>query len=143
MGGLRASRVELERGCSVIELVSRDRCIGCGMCTRVCPTNVFDNGDDQIPVIARQQDCQTCFICEVYCPVDALFVAPTVTPAPPDSHFRDWRWAEAQGLVGQYREAVGWRRGAINLSERDPHLQLIELAAARIAPNPPPSRAEA
>ena len=28
------------------------------------------------PVIARQEDCQTCFLCEIYCPTDALYVAP-------------------------------------------------------------------
>ncbi|MBM7488075.1 NAD-dependent dihydropyrimidine dehydrogenase PreA subunit [Bradyrhizobium canariense] len=29
-----------------------------------------------IPVIARQDDCQTCFLCELYCPEDALWVSP-------------------------------------------------------------------
>jgi len=27
-------------------------------------------------VIARQNDCQSCFLCEIYCPTDALYVAP-------------------------------------------------------------------
>ena len=27
-------------------------------------------------MIARQNDCQTCFLCEIYCPTDALYVAP-------------------------------------------------------------------
>ena len=33
---------------------------------------------DQILTIARKHDCQTCFLCEAYCPVDALYVAPQV-----------------------------------------------------------------
>ena len=27
-------------------------------------------------MIARQQDCQTCFPCELYCPTDALYLGP-------------------------------------------------------------------
>ncbi|MCR2804678.1 4Fe-4S dicluster domain-containing protein [Paenibacillus soyae] len=59
----------------MIELVSEERCVTCGLCVKVCPTNVFDADDAGLPVIARQEDCQTCFMCEAYCPVDALFVA--------------------------------------------------------------------
>ena len=33
------------------------------ICVNVCPTNVSDKTDG-IPVIARQNDCQTCFLCE-------------------------------------------------------------------------------
>jgi NAD-dependent dihydropyrimidine dehydrogenase PreA subunit len=32
------------------------------------------NGD--VPVIARPEDCQTCFMCELYCRADALYVGP-------------------------------------------------------------------
>ncbi len=31
-------------------------------------------------MIARQSDCQTCFMCEAYCPTDALYVHPQSTP---------------------------------------------------------------
>lgn len=60
----------------MIKFVSEDRCIKCNLCVRVCPTDVFDKVSDSIPIIARQEDCQTCFICELYCPVDALYVSP-------------------------------------------------------------------
>jgi len=59
----------------MIELVSANRCTGCNICVAVCPVNVFDASPDGPPVIARQSSCQTCFMCEIYCPVDALFVA--------------------------------------------------------------------
>jgi NAD-dependent dihydropyrimidine dehydrogenase PreA subunit len=59
----------------MIELVFSDRCIRCGTCVDVCPTNVLDAVIDAPPVIARQYDCETCFMCELYCPADALFVA--------------------------------------------------------------------
>jgi NAD-dependent dihydropyrimidine dehydrogenase PreA subunit len=91
----------------MIELVSASRCISCNICVKVCPTNVFDARDDAAPVIARQNDCQTCFLCEAYCPVDALFVSP-------DAH-RHVEVSEAQlserGDLGSYRRALGWSAG--------------------------------
>ena len=47
----------------MIELISEDRCVACNICVKVCPTNVFDEVSDGIPAIARQDDCQTCFMC--------------------------------------------------------------------------------
>ena len=60
----------------MIEVISDSRCIDCNLCVKVCPTNVFDAVEGDHPVIARQDDCQTCFLCEIYCPTDALYVAP-------------------------------------------------------------------
>jgi ferredoxin len=48
----------------MITLLSESRCIGCDICVKICPTNVFDRVPGDIPVIARQSDCQTCFIGE-------------------------------------------------------------------------------
>jgi NAD-dependent dihydropyrimidine dehydrogenase PreA subunit len=91
----------------MIELVSTSRCISCNICVKVCPTNVFDARDNAAPVIARQSDCQTCFLCEAYCPVDALFVSP-------DAH-RHVEVSEEQlaerGDLGSYRRALGWSAG--------------------------------
>ena len=56
----------------MIELISATRCTGCNICVTACPTNVFDAVKGSIPVIARKDDCQTCFMCEVWCPEDAL-----------------------------------------------------------------------
>ena len=94
----------------MIELVSTERCISCDKCVAVCPTNVFDRGAAGVPVISRQDDCQTCFQCEANCPVDALFVSPFVTPQSdidePDLVRR--------GLLGSYRERIGWGRGRVS-----------------------------
>ena len=88
----------------MIELVSDTRCIGCDLCVDVCPTNVFDRVPGGAPVIARQGDCQTCFMCEAYCPVDALYVAPEAErPVPVDEE-----QLSSSGLLGSYRAAVGW-----------------------------------
>jgi NAD-dependent dihydropyrimidine dehydrogenase PreA subunit len=47
----------------VIEVVSDERCIRCDICVRVWPANVFAKDDEGLPVIARQQDCQTRYLC--------------------------------------------------------------------------------
>jgi NAD-dependent dihydropyrimidine dehydrogenase PreA subunit len=88
----------------MIEVVSLSRCTGCNICVTVCPTNVFDPVPGAAPVIARQADCQTCFMCEAYCPVDALYVGPDaeqVTDVRED-------WANGEGLLGSYRRVIGW-----------------------------------
>ena len=93
----------------MIEVVSAKRCIGCDKCVLACPTDVFDRGADGVPVIARQDDCQTCFMCEAYCPVDALFVAPVTHPTAPGT-LRESELA-ADGRLGSYRAGIGWGRG--------------------------------
>jgi NAD-dependent dihydropyrimidine dehydrogenase PreA subunit len=96
----------------VIEVVSADRCIGCDVCVAVCPAHVFDPDPGHgRPVIARQGDCRTCFMCEVYCPVDALFVAPHACPLPVSSPLRDEAYLAASGLLGGYRNEIGRGRG--------------------------------
>jgi NAD-dependent dihydropyrimidine dehydrogenase PreA subunit len=95
----------------VIELVSESRCIKCDVCIRVCPTNVFEHGEDRLPVIKRQEDCQTCFMCEAWCPTDALFVAPQTAPVAAGSVYRDEEWLVQRGLLGSYRRELGWGQG--------------------------------
>ena len=68
---------------------------------------VFDEAPNDLPVIARQEDCQTCFQCEAYCPADALFVSPLRTPAEPGSEWRDEAALSARNQLGLYRTRVG------------------------------------
>lgn len=88
----------------MIELLSAEKCVQCNLCVKVCPTNVFEKVEGEAPVIARQSDCQTCFMCELYCPVDALYVTPFAEKA---VGF-DEAALEEQGILGGYREKVGW-----------------------------------
>lgn len=88
----------------MIELVLASRSTGCGDCATVCPTHVFDLGAEGIPMIARQEDCQTCFMCELYCQADALFVGPDRQKAVPV----DAEQILKSGLLGQYRRDSGW-----------------------------------
>ncbi|WP_433137358.1 4Fe-4S dicluster domain-containing protein [Actinomadura nitritigenes] len=101
----------------MIEVVSAARCVKCDICVKVCPTDVFDRGPDGLPVIARQGDCQTCFMCEAHCPADALYVAPFSGPAPAGSRHTDE--AALAGAFGEYRRVVGWGRGRTPGSRAD------------------------
>ncbi|MFB9329140.1 4Fe-4S binding protein [Paenibacillus aurantiacus] len=105
----------------MIEIISETKCISCNQCVNVCPTNVFDRVEDGIPVIARQSDCQTCFMCELYCPVDALYVAPDSEGLTLISEAQ----VEDEGLLGGYREKVGWGRGRQPVAS---HAFMYELA---------------
>ncbi|MGQ3227090.1 MAG: 4Fe-4S binding protein, partial [Hydrogenophaga sp.] len=101
----------------MIEIVSPERCTGCNICVSACPTQVFEAVPGGIPRIARQSDCQTCFMCELYCPTDALYVAPVadhaVTVAEEGTEVRQWigSYRRAQAIVrslsfGRFNEAM-------------------------------------
>jgi NAD-dependent dihydropyrimidine dehydrogenase PreA subunit len=112
----------------MIELVSDSRCVGCDICVKVCPTNVFEAVSGQAPVIARQEDCQTCFMCELYCPTDALFVAPEA-----DGNVQVSEDELAQrGALGSYRAAIGWGPGRTPGAQRDQSFRLLYMAPAAL-----------
>ena len=104
----------------MIEIVSARRCIACDICVKACPANVFDAMPQAAPLIARQADCQTCFLCEIYCPTDALYVAPNAEGPSPVSEAE----IEAAGLLGSYARALGWRRGKPGGTEHDATFRL-------------------
>lgn len=88
----------------MIALVVAERCTACNLCVEVCPSNVFDRTGQGLPVIARQADCQTCFMCELYCRADALYVDPDCErPVAVDE-----AQILAAGLLGRYRRHSGW-----------------------------------
>lgn len=107
----------------MIELISSSRCTSCNRCVEVCPTGVFDAVEHGIPAIARPDDCQTCFMCELYCPVDAMYVHP----------FAGERVGvlEAdlvrQGLLGSYGRALGWKRARPAGTENDLTHRLLDI----------------
>lgn len=91
----------------MIALIFADLCTGCGICHDICPTDVFDRvPETSLPLIARQRDCQTCFMCELYCPADALYVDPDCeAPAQVDAQaVRD------AGHAAVFRRNSGWGR---------------------------------
>lgn len=106
----------------MIELVSESRCIQCDLCVSVCPTNVFDSVPNAPPTIARKSDCQTCYMCELYCPVDALYVAPE---SDQQTTVNEAELAET-GLLGSYRKKVGWGPGRARTAKTDQTFQILK-----------------
>jgi len=55
-------------------LVDLDLCKACGICIKLCPTTVFDADAAGQAVVARQEDCTVCRLCEWHCPDFAIEV---------------------------------------------------------------------
>jgi NAD-dependent dihydropyrimidine dehydrogenase PreA subunit len=95
----------------MIAHIFEDLCNGCNSCITACPTHVFDPGSDGVPVIARLDQCQTCFMCELYCESDAIYVAPDQR----GPEIVDLDAVRASGHLGQMRRDHGWS------ADRDDH----------------------
>jgi NAD-dependent dihydropyrimidine dehydrogenase PreA subunit len=92
----------------MIELMFEDRCTSCNACVEVCPAGVFEAQPDGPPKIVLADDFHTCFMCELYCRADALYVAPDH-----DRRVAVGRQAAlASGTVGRYRRDSGWHEWA-------------------------------
>jgi ferredoxin len=48
-------------------------CIGCGLCTQVCPHMILEMHDSKIAIINRDA-CMECGACALNCPVKAIKV---------------------------------------------------------------------
>jgi NAD-dependent dihydropyrimidine dehydrogenase PreA subunit len=64
-----------------IVAVDLDLCYGCLKCIDVCTVNVFDKiKTPNHPISSlkvdpiRETDCFMCLLCEIICPVDAIFI---------------------------------------------------------------------
>ena len=90
----------------MIAHIFEDICNGCNACVSACPTHVLDAGIDGAPVIARLDQCQTCFMCELYCEADAIYVAPDQRVA----EIIDPAEIRASGQLGKLRRDYGWDR---------------------------------
>ena len=58
-----------------IRHIDYDKCIRCGRCITYCPQDVLRLDEEKRPVITYLQDCQSCFLCEKYCPAGAIAVS--------------------------------------------------------------------
>jgi NAD-dependent dihydropyrimidine dehydrogenase PreA subunit len=118
----------------MIAHIFEEDCTGCGACVPACPTHVLDPGQNGVPVVARPDQCQTCFMCELYCDADAIYVAP-------DQHGPeavDVTSIRASGELGSLRRAYRWHGGHSEPGSLDQFWQLgpllregAEIAAQR------------
>lgn len=88
----------------MIEFILAENCLGCGNCVAACPTDVLAADEAGMPVIARQDDCQSCFLCELHCESDAIYVGARTAPEPK----LDRAAVLASGTMGAFRRLSGW-----------------------------------
>lgn len=61
-------------------------------------------------------------MCELYCPVDALFVAAEVEPL----NSVDEKTLAETGLLGSYRQNIGWGSGRTTTAKTDQTFQILK-----------------
>jgi NAD-dependent dihydropyrimidine dehydrogenase PreA subunit len=54
-----------------------DACVGCGICTMVCPHGIFRLADGKAQVLDKD-GCMECGACATNCPTQAVSVSPGV-----------------------------------------------------------------
>ena len=60
-----------------IRKIDREACTGCGTCVDHCPMDVIRlDPTCGKAVIKYLRDCPSCFLCEMDCPAEAIFVTP-------------------------------------------------------------------
>ena len=56
------------------QVVFRDWCKACGICSAFCPKKVIGCDDAGEPVVVRPDDCIGCRFCELHCPDFAITI---------------------------------------------------------------------
>lgn len=71
--------------------INYETCIGCAECYQSCPMDVIRWDDkNEKPVITFPEDCQTCHLCEHFCPTTPDPGTITVSPAKCDRPMVGW-----------------------------------------------------
>ena len=65
---------------SLNPLVDQDKCIGCVVCSGVCPTLAISLEDKK--AVVKEEDCRGCGACDQRCPVYAINMHRLEAPYP-------------------------------------------------------------
>ncbi len=58
-----------------IQKIDYDLCTDCDICYEICPMDVFRKVGPKI-YISYDEDCMCCYLCELDCPADCIYVSP-------------------------------------------------------------------
>lgn len=62
-----------------IRRINLELCNGCQICVESCPEDVLRMSQETgKPFIAYPRDCESCLLCELSCPVEAIYVYPVL-----------------------------------------------------------------
>jgi 2-oxoglutarate ferredoxin oxidoreductase subunit delta len=56
------------------QVIFRDWCKACGICSAFCPKNVIGRDEAGLPVVERPEECIACRFCEIHCPDFAITI---------------------------------------------------------------------
>jgi 2-oxoglutarate ferredoxin oxidoreductase subunit delta len=56
------------------QVIFRDWCKACGICSAFCPKKVIGRDEAGGPVIERPEECIACRFCEIHCPDFAITI---------------------------------------------------------------------
>lgn len=59
----------------VVKKINQEICLKCLKCYNFCPMDVF-GVDDNMVFIKYKDDCQSCYLCVIECPSNAILVDP-------------------------------------------------------------------
>lgn len=62
---------QVDAGARLVPMLDSDRCSGCGLCVRVCPTGTLAIRNGRA-VVARPAACEYTGLCELICPTQAI-----------------------------------------------------------------------